>query len=89
MIVSELNRNIWTSQKEALVKTDQDYSNDNGVRNHVYDITGRSIFRQSFNSTFFVVLENLNMIIDNMNDLCSDCMIELNEWYNKPKTGNF
>ena len=20
---------------------------------------------------------------------CSDCMIELNEWYNKPKTGNF
>ncbi len=24
-----------------------------------------------------------------MNDLCPDCMIELNEWYNKPKTGNF
>jgi hypothetical protein len=32
---------------------------------------------------------NLPKSVAAMPDLCPDCMIELNEWYNKPKTGNF
>ena len=32
---------------------------------------------------------NLPKSVAVMPDLCPDCMIELNEWYNKPKTGNF
>lgn len=69
MMNSELNRNIWLSQKEALLKTDQDYSADNGVRSDVYDITGKSIFGQTYNSTFSIVVENLNKIIVNMHHL--------------------
>ena len=33
--------------------------------------------------------KNIPHYFSEMNDLCPDCMIELNEWYKKPKTGNF
>jgi hypothetical protein len=69
MMIGEFNRKIYTSQKEALIKTDQDYSADNGARSDVYDITGRSIFGQTYNSTFSIVVENLNKIIVNMHHL--------------------
>ena len=41
------------------------------------------------NGPFYLKIRHLPKSTNEMVDLCPECMTELNEWYNKPKTGKF
>ena len=41
------------------------------------------------NGPLYLKVRHLPKSTNEMVDLCPDCMTELHEWYNKPKTGKF
>jgi len=47
------------------------------------------IWFTQINGVIHAKSRNIPKYFAECNDLCPDCIVELNEWYNKPKTGKF